>query len=236
MSNFSPQILADREVKACSKALSIMVHRFTPMNCNCFYSAKVISDQVGDLPNGQLSTLYVETDTLKKALANQKLRDGLTHLLPGKILFNRSCSKLDIIVEGPFAFQKGYQVKLLTGISVGDSSDNFREEITNLQEALIEYYSSCSEKDCVKMVTCTSAEKSNKKTLLCFDTPIDSVKTDTVIKNKRGRPELDIEDHQRNIKNLRMQIDYYKSNNSNEKHKEVEKTVGEKIVELIKVK
>lgn len=168
MSNFSPQILADREVKACSKALSIMVHRFTPMNCNYFYSAKVISDQVGDLPNGQLSTLYVETDTLKKALADQKLRDGLTHLLPGKILFNRSCSELDIIFEGPFAFQKGYQVKLLKGIFVGDLSDNFREEITHLQEALTEYYFSCSEKGSVEMVTCASAEKSNEKTLLDF--------------------------------------------------------------------
>ena len=70
MSNFSLQILADREVKACSKALSMMVRRFTPMNWNYFYTAKVIFDQVGDLPNGQLSTLYVETDTFKKALAN----------------------------------------------------------------------------------------------------------------------------------------------------------------------
>ena len=31
-----------------------------------------------------------------------------------------------------------------------------------------------------------------------------------------------------------MQVDYYKSNNSNKKHEVVEKTVGEKIVELIK--
>ena len=93
MSNFSPQILVDREVKACSKALSIMVYRFAPVNCNHFYSAQMISDQVGELPNGQLSTLYVDTDTLKRALANQRLRDGLIHLLPGKL------SKLSIFAN-----------------------------------------------------------------------------------------------------------------------------------------
>ena len=105
MINFSPQDLSHREVKACTKALAVMVYRFEPIDNNHFYSAQKISEQVGDLPNGQMSTLYVEPDTLKKALANQRLRDGLLHLLPGKIVFDRSSSRFNTITEGPYYTQ-----------------------------------------------------------------------------------------------------------------------------------
>ena len=133
MSNFSPQNLSHREVKACSKALAVMIYRFVPMDNNHFYGAQKISEQVGGLPNGQISTLYVEPDTLKKALANKRLRDGLLHLLPGKIVLDRSCSRFNIITEGPYAFQKGYQVKLLSPAYAEDSDDCFRSEISRFQ-------------------------------------------------------------------------------------------------------
>ena len=149
-------------------------------------------------------------------------------------MFDRSSSRFNTITEGPYAFQKGYQVKLLSPACAEDSDDCFRSEISKFQESLMDHYLSEPGKKSVKVDVCASAIKSNNKVVLCCNTPKNSDETDTAICNKRGRPELDIEDHLRNIKNLRMQVDYYKSNNSNKKHEVVEKTVGEKTVELIK--
>jgi hypothetical protein len=140
MSKFSPQILTHSEVKECAKALATMVYRFKPGDYNHFHTAQTIAEYLGGLPNGQLSSVYVDANTLKKALANKGLREALLAKVPGYCIFNRSATSQDVISEGPHAFPKGYQVKVITSRSSVDVSVTFRPEIDMLSDSLTQYY------------------------------------------------------------------------------------------------
>lgn len=242
MSNFSPQDLNHAQVKACSKALAIMVYRFIPVDSNLYYSAQEISHQLTDLSNGRLSTLYVEADTLKIALANKRLRDGLIYMFPGKFLFNRSCSHLDIIVG---LFQKGQQLKLLSPVCGVDISDCFRSEIESLKLALISYYDAedpkiSSSKKASAVEESFKSPESVKLTLftpsLIGETSM-SVDTDS---NKRGRPIVTADEINSKLRSLRKQLKRYHDKTPNQLSLNYERdndrfdTIGERVISLIK--
>ena len=84
MSKNSPQISSHAELAECAKALAVMVYRFIPNESGRSYNAHVIAVNLYELPNGQLSTLHVEIDTLKKGLSHESMRHALASILPGK--------------------------------------------------------------------------------------------------------------------------------------------------------
>ena len=130
-------ILAYDEVIEYAKAIAIVAYRFVPDDYGRFYNAHEIADNLGGLPNGQLSTFHVAVDTLKKALSEERLRQALTTILPGKFEFLRSSTRFDIVTTGRFAFPRGYQIKFVVPL---DSSSNFRRDISALRAALMVQY------------------------------------------------------------------------------------------------
>jgi hypothetical protein len=83
-----------------------------PVDYNHFHTAQAITEYLGGLPYGQLSSFYVDANTLKKALANKGLREALLAKVPGYCIFNRSATSQDVISEGPHAFPKVIKSKL----------------------------------------------------------------------------------------------------------------------------
>jgi hypothetical protein len=84
----APQILSSHEMKECARAVAVMVYRYQPEVYHRIISAQHIAEALGNLPGGQLSTFHVDNDTLKKAFANQKIREALRLRFPGRYGFN----------------------------------------------------------------------------------------------------------------------------------------------------
>ena len=238
MTKIPSPILAYDEVIEYAKAIAIVAYRFVPDDYGKFYNAHEIADNLGGLPNGQLSTFHVAVDTLKKALSEERLRQALTTILPGKFEFLRSSTRFDIVTTGRFAFPKGYQSKFVVPL---DSLSNFRRDISALRAALmVQYFREEHEMESVLVdKTDVISQSPDFVTPLISDGSLQIVPSaEEVNRKKRGRPELTMEDKDLRISRLRNRVNY--SNMSSKKSRlsfdeEVNdaRSIGSKIVELV---
>ena len=203
-----------------------MVYRFKPEVCSHFHTAQSIAEYLGGLPNGQLSSVFVDVNTLKRALANKGLREGLIATLPGYCEFNRSSTKQDVRSVGLHAFPKGYRIKVSTSRSSNDVSVTFRSEIDMLTNSLAQYYnqhnvsSHLNEKpfpinnsispDYFTPLISSQQQITDESTLSSVGISTADMRDDGVIgvKKKRGRPKLSLQEHAKRFKRLRMPVSY----------------------------
>ena len=75
MSKSSPQVLGRVELMECARAIAVMVTRFKPKDIGRFYTAVDIAENLCQLPQGQLSTFHVATDTLKIKISTANERE-----------------------------------------------------------------------------------------------------------------------------------------------------------------
>lgn len=237
-----------------------MVYRFYPSDPNRFYNAEEISDCLGNLSHGQLSSLHAETNALKKALSVKDIRDGMSRYLPGHFEFLRSETRYDTVTKGPFACRKGYQIKWLMQIS---QSSSYRNEIDAMRESLFEdtvhrqqLMSAVKQpgpitvfRQTPEISTPLVVEKQPGPITVFRQTPEISIPLvveglssveNTTNSRKRGRPKLTSEEASSKINRLRMQIQYTKTKINGgsltfgqELDEPQEKSVGEKVIELI---
>ena len=88
----------------CMRVIAVMVTRCQLAQLEKLYNARDIAENLNGLLNGGLSTFHVESDTLKKALANEIVRYAISSVLPGRFEIFRSSTRFDIISAGPFPF------------------------------------------------------------------------------------------------------------------------------------